>query len=73
MILEKSIATTPCEHRNCASPNALWYIEGISRARGVLRLVTLGDTEEWKKVYKVLQPAFIQAEKEGLLVKLQFD
>jgi hypothetical protein len=49
------------------------HVEGISRARGVLGLVTLGDTGVGKKGYKMFQPAYIQAEEEGLLEKLQFD
>ena len=48
-------------------------VEGISRARGVMGLVTLEDTGEGKICYKEYQPAYIQAEEEGLLVKLQFD
>ena len=47
--------------------------EGISRARGGLGLVTLWNTEKGKKYYKVWKPAYIQAEKEGLLEKIQFD
>ena len=47
--------------------------EGISRARGGMGLVTVGETEEGKKGYEYYRPAFLQAEKEGLLKTVRLE
>ena len=48
-------------------------IEGISRARGGMGLVTVAETEEGKEWYEVWRPGFVQAEREGLLKMVRLE
>ena len=41
--------------------------EGISRARGMMGLVTVWETEEGKRGYELMRPGYVQAEKLGLV------